>query len=122
MATTGGGRTYERYAWVLLFLVGLVTLVVGSSGAVFGRDVEEQTLVGTFGAGMGIFSLAIILTAYRRGERWAWFVLWYYPIFFIIHIIALGTVIPDLVFLILSVLGLVLPIRKFFARTGVVTR
>jgi hypothetical protein len=114
MAATRGESAYERYAWVLLFLVGLPVLVFGISGGFFGNDVAERTLVGTFGAGMGIFGLAITLTAFRRGERWAWFVLWYYPIFFLIHVIALGTVLPDLIFLVISVLGLLLPFRRFF--------
>ena len=114
MAATRGETAYERYAWVLLLLIGIIVLVFGTSGAFFGDDVAVRTLIGTFGAGMGIFGLAITLTAFRRGERWAWFVLWYYPIFFLIHVIALGTVLPDLIFLVISLLGLLLPFRKFF--------
>jgi hypothetical protein len=117
VSAPGGGRAYETYGWVLLLVVGLFTLLYGASVLVFG-GIAQRTLVGTFGAGTGIFSLAIILTAYRRGEKWAWFVLWYYPIFSIIHFFAFRTVVPLLLFLIPSVLGLLLPFRKFFSASA----
>ena len=120
MSASMGGRAYERYGWILLLVVGLITLLYGASVLVFGGGVAaaERVPVGTFAIGMGIFSLAIVLTAYRRGEKWAWFVLWYYPIFSIIHSFTAGTVIPLVLFFLPSVVGLLLSYRQFFSASA----
>jgi preprotein translocase subunit SecG len=123
---------YEKYAWVLLFVIQILILLVLASGpegpaapgsalhAFFSDNVTESTLElrlrGTAVAGMAIFGLAIILKSYRKGEKWAWYVLWYYPVFFAIHIVAFGTFLPDIIFLVISLLGLLLPYRKFFPK------
>ena len=31
--------------------------------------------------GLGLFGGLIVLIPFRRGERWAWLVLWFYPLF-----------------------------------------
>lgn len=125
-------RWYQRYSWVLLVLMQFLILLVVSSGpegpvapgsvlhAFFASQgseaVLEQRLLGTILWGMVIFGLAIILVPFRNRERWAWYVLWYYPAFFAIHIVAFGTLIPDVVFLLICVLGLLLPYRRFFSK------
>ncbi len=68
--------------------------------------------------GFGIFTITVSATAYRRGERWAWYVMLYWPL------ISLGVIAGALnggaplfaVFLILSLIGLLLPYRKFFPK------
>ena len=30
----------------------------------------------------------IVLIPFRRGERWAWSVLWFYPVFWVVHLVA----------------------------------
>jgi len=65
---------------------------------------------------MLVFGLAIILTGFRWGERWAWYALWYYPIFFALHIVAFGTFVIDGVLALICVLSLLLPYRKFFPK------
>jgi hypothetical protein len=34
---------------------------------------------------LGLFSMAIALTGFRRGERWAWYTMWLFPFFFALH-------------------------------------
>jgi hypothetical protein len=125
-------KWYEKYAWILLFLVTLLLLLIGSSGeegpvgngsvlnAFFTSDVTESIFElrfrGSILLGMFIFGLAILLKPFRSGERWAWYVLWYWPVFFVIHILAFGTVMPDSVFAAVSALALLLPYRKFFPK------
>ncbi len=125
-------KWYRRYSWVLLVLMQLLILLVVSSGPegpvapgsvlhAFLADqaserVLELRLLGTVLWGMTIFGLAIILGPFRNGEGWAWYVLWYYPAFFAIHIFAFGTLVPDAVFLLISLLGLLLPYRRFFSK------
>jgi hypothetical protein len=87
---------------------------------------EEDGLLRAIGVattGMGIFGVMITLKAYRRKEKWAWFTLWYYPIFWTIHLV--GGLPPgndhihQIVFIVISLLGLLLPIRQFFSRNMV---
>ena len=74
-------------AWVALTITGvaifvfglIVTVWPGSSNPLFFRA------IGVASIGMGLFGVMITVIAYRRGERWAWFTLWYYPVFWIAH-------------------------------------
>ena len=73
--------------------------------------------------GVAILVFGLIATiAYGRRERWAWFALWYYPVFWTAHLI--GGLPPgkehvhQIVFIVLSLAGLLLPIREFFPRRG----
>jgi len=86
-------------------LFGLGDMVSGGSTFAFGETVMFNRLTGTTwdalqaadpGAGnlidyqvrasgawlllLGIFSLAISMTALRRGERWAWYAMWVWPL------------------------------------------
>lgn len=113
-----------RYAWVPLFLFSIIMLVIGLGGfvgpvqegsvisAYLTDQVSDQVLSlrlrGSFVLGMVVFGMAIILIPLRRGERWAWTVLWYYPIFFTLHVIAFGTLIPDGLFVLVSAACLLL--------------
>jgi len=62
----------------------------------------------------------ITVTAFRRRERWAFFSLWYYPIFWTVHLV--GDLPPgrdhihQVLFIVLSLLGLLLPLSEFFPR------
>src|SRR4051812_7881881 len=62
--------------------------------------------------GMGMFGLLITTIAYRRRERWAWFALWYYPVFWTVHLVGglpPGTEhVHQIVFIVLSLAGLLL--------------
>ena len=72
--------------------------------------------------GFGFLVLMLSLTAYRKGERWAWYVLWSVPVFFLgfaAIAMSIGPSASDLLpfitmFVILSLLGLLSPYRKFF--------
>ena len=62
----------------------------------------------------------ITVSAFRRRQRWAFFTLWYYPIVWTAHLV--GGLPPgqdhvhQLVFIVLSLLGLLLPLHEFFPR------
>lgn len=57
---------------------------------------------------MGLFGLAIAVTAFRRGERWAWIAMLVWPVFFAVHVAVFGTWLPDGVFFVLAVAALAL--------------
>jgi len=149
-------KAYERYAWVLLLGLGILTLVFalmfvflptsmlefgdfeGYTGMAWSELEASNPLVAEFFLqsafvaigysmlGMAIFTIAISLTAYRRGKRWAWYAMWYVPVFLVL---SAGGILtqpesPDLLqevafygpLLIAALLGLLLPYRKFFPK------
>src|SRR5215217_5967632 len=113
-----------KISWISLGIIGVAILVFGlittvvpaSSGPPYMRA------IGVASIGMGLFGLLITLITYRRRERWAWFALWYYPLFWTAHLV--GGLPPgkdhvhQIVFIVLSLLGLLLPVREFFPRSG----
>jgi ABC-type uncharacterized transport system permease subunit len=110
-----------RVSWIALLVTGLATLVFGLVVVVL-QTSDEQYLraIGVASIGMGLFGVMITITAFRRRERWAFFSLWYYPVFWATHLV--GNLPPgrdhihQFVFIVLSLLGLLLPIGEFFPR------
>lgn len=130
-------RASVTYAWIPLALITLLILLIAGSGEqgpvaegsvlhaftsppLFTDEapasILEVRLLGTILLGMVVFGLAIILRPFRRGERWAWYVLWYYPVFFLLHVIAFGTFIIDGILALICALSLLVPYRKFFPK------
>ena len=142
-------RVYEKYGWVLYVALGLLWLVVGFAQAFFPDGLlntdaqlvldmswsELQTsnpegaeLVRFYIGGIGLLKmswsflvLAITLTGFRRGEKWAWYTLWLVPIVLVscalFYISWFGRVNEALQWIpitTLSIVGLLLPYRTFF--------
>jgi hypothetical protein len=109
-----------KIAWVALAIIGIAIFVFGLIVAVWPGSSDALFLrtIGVASMGMGLFGVMITVNAYRRGERWAWFTLWYYPLFWLAHL--LGGLPPgqdhihQIVFIVLSLAGLLLPVRVFF--------
>jgi hypothetical protein len=117
-----------KISWISLLATGIGILGFGIIVTIYPQiagPTEEGLLraIGVATTGMGIFGVMITLRAYRRKEKWAWFTLWYYPIFWTIHLV--GGLPPgndhihQIVFIIISLLGLLLPVRQFFSRNMV---
>lgn len=79
-------------------------------------EVEVLRMRGTLVFGMVLFSLFITYGGFRLGQRWAWYALWYWPLFFIVQSAAFDAWIPNLPLTILSIVALILPYKKFFPR------
>jgi uncharacterized membrane protein HdeD (DUF308 family) len=115
-------RVLFKIAWVLLAITGVAILVFGLIATAWPASSERSSLqaIGVASIGMGLFGVMITVIAYRRRERWAWFTLWYYPIFWIAHL--LGGLPPgqehvhQIVFIVLSLVGLLIPVGEFFPR------
>jgi len=43
-------------------------------------------LLSSIAIGLGLFTVVLAATAYRRGEKWAWALFWYWPIFLVVYI------------------------------------
>ena len=113
-----------KSGWISLAIIGLAILVFGLITTVVPNSGGPPYLraIGAASIGMGLFGLLITTIAYRRRERWAWFALWYYPVFWTAHLV--GGLPPgkdhihQVVFIVLSLAGLLLPVREFFPRRG----
>jgi len=144
-------RANEKYGWVVMLALGLLWLVVGLS-QVFTPDVlmetdaqhimgmslsELETLspeaalfVGWLTGALGMLKtswsflvLAITLTSFRKGEKWAWYTLWLVPVLLvgqgIFNSVFLGDINEMLQWIpitTITLLGLLLPYRKFFPK------
>lgn len=110
-----------RLAWIALLLSGVAVLGFGLIVVVLPNpDAAYLRAIGAASIGMGLFGVTITLTAFRQRERWAFFVLWYYPLFWTAHLV--GNLPPgkdhihQVVFILLSLAGLLLSADHFFTR------
>ena len=144
-------RVYEKYAWVILLAVGLLWLVVGivavfSPEGIFETDARSVTnmpwsdlkasspeaaqfVIFVYGQ-MGLlklswvfFIIAITLTGYRKGEKWAWYFMLSVPVYLVFDALFTAVFIGDVSQMLAFVpittivlLGILLPYRKFFPR------
>jgi uncharacterized membrane protein HdeD (DUF308 family) len=112
-----------RASWIALLLSGLAILVYGLIVAVLpSADAEYFRAIGAASIGMGLFDVLITLTAFRQRQRWAYFALWYNPVFWTAHLLFNlprgKDHVHQVVFIVLSLLGILVPIREFFPRTA----
>ncbi len=133
-------NSIARYAWMLLFIVGLgflyyayvnIVLIPALDPADPDRGwawltSDPQVIeyikfwfrnFGIWVLAVAVFVLVISATGYRRGERWAWYSLLYLPVHIIIHMFIWPWTIPFLgILMIVTLLGLLLPVRVFFPK------
>src|SRR5215218_603720 len=113
-----------KIGWISLAIIGVAILVFGLIATTLPTSSDPPYLraIGVASIGMGLFGLLITTIAYRRCERWAWFALRYYPVFWTAHLV--GGLPPgkehvhQIVFIVVLLLGLLLPVREFFPRRG----
>ena len=113
-----------RIGWICLAIVSLgilafgvivITLPMGANQLLYTAD-------GLACIGLGLYGGLLTLIPYRRRERWAWWALWFYPVFWAAHLILHLPPSTDHVhqyaFIVLSLIGLLLPLRPFFSRSS----
>lgn len=109
-----------RGSWIALLVNGLAILVFGVIVAALPGSDQAARATGVASVGMGLFGSAITLTTFRRREPWAWWCLWYYPAFWVLHLI--GRLPPgqdhvhQVVLIVLSLGALGLSRREFTPR------
>ena len=147
--TTKKERAREKYGWVVYLFLGLLWVVYGLT-QVFNpgnlRDAQHITglslselevkspeatelvyfLYGALGllkTNWSLLVLAITLTGYRRGEKWAWYTMWLVPLtlvgqglWYSVYLGDFNEMLPWIPITTVSLVGLFLPFRKFFPR------
>lgn len=141
---------YVKYAWVLFVLVGVSGLLPGLqliiaplSGEMylrnFGYPVPEVIFTSETGLtflafllqwtgimvfGANCLTILIATTAFRRAQRWAWYVFWYWPFVFGAHFFMYtsGFRNMQLIWLLLTVGALLLTYPAFFRRRDLVAQ
>jgi hypothetical protein len=156
LTSSGKNTVVERSAWIALIVVGAIFGLFGLSDMILGMDADPaiaESLAGiawedlqatqprvanlvsmssrSLGAAIfvvSILSMSITLTAFRRGERWAWYALWVWPLWNVAIFGLLYTaerypgypppppLISAPVFLVVTLLALILSHRRFFSR------
>ncbi len=141
-------KSYEKQAWVLLAAIGVIGLLfailrlldvpvdtnslqnqLGQSISSFSASnpkaysafLTSRRDTGAAFLGFSILTIFVSSTAFRKGEKWAWFAELYLPpyvLFSTAESYALGGTLWPLfaVFLLISLAGLILPYRKFFPK------
>ena len=143
-------RIYEKYGWVVFLALGLLWLVVGLNQIFLPESLLENDaqlvtgmtwselkalspvvsnlvswLYGSLGVlktSWSIMVLAITLTGYRRGEKWAWYTMLLAVVGVLVSSALFNTIFVGDNSLMLewipittiSLLGLLLPMKKFF--------
>lgn len=157
MTANNKGRTIlERSAWIALIVVGAIFGLFGLSDLIMGMNADPaiaESIIGvpweelqaanprignlvdmyvrSLGAAIlvvSILSLAITFTAFKRGERWAWYALWVWPLW---NVAIFGLsftaerhadfpppppMISSPIFFMVTLLALILSYRKFYPR------
>lgn len=141
-------KAYQKYAWIVLFALGILLVVnifvvagVEDHVSEFGKDTGvawdafsaaypsvaaaytlNQRLLYVGFASLVLFGLVITWFGFRTGHRWAWFAMWLLPIALAATALLMTQArqreLPVLYggFAIVAVIGLLLPVRKFFRK------
>ena len=117
-------KAYEKYAWVLVVLGGVIWLVFGSLLVLYGLLSAGSVFIGPFILAGAVFQISLGMKAFRRGEKWAWFALLSISLVAFLDAYldtlqgqsAAAAVGSFFTFDGLTLIGLLLSIRKFFPK------
>ena len=140
-------KSYEKYAWIILFVVGLLAAFSSPIGLLgnppnppspegtTGLSLDQIALrvpgmmayigsitrqLGNFMLAFGVMTMGVAAVPYRKGEKWSWYLSWIVPVLVVIQLVnSNGGYLwqLDLAFLFLVLAGLFLPYRKFFPKS-----
>jgi hypothetical protein len=149
-----GKKYYEKCGWIIFVIIGVLLLTGGIPHmfgnntdpdlvkAISGQTIDElrnsDTLLfnlydfyfrggGLSDIGVAIFLIVISIFGFRTGQKWAWYSLWFVPLFFTGWLFLLlplpeqaqsSMFTPLIVLIVLSLMGLLLPFRKFFPKNS----
>jgi hypothetical protein len=145
------GRFYERYSWLVMFGLGLllslstlgITLMGADPPSQFESDTGvhwtefkadyptvatlvslQELLIGTGYFGFSAFATVVAFTKFRSAERWAWYVMWLFPLLLAVATLHFFT--HDQAYVgyfyavaaVIALLAMLAPVRRFFPRNS----
>ena len=151
MAGARTTKAFEKYAWTIFFVLGFLT-ALASIGQLLGMSpnppspevttgltmdqiatripgilnyiasIDRQ--LGNFMLGFGVLTMGIAAVPFRRGERWAWHVLWSWPVVLVIQTVNSFLSTPgcglgwqfDFAFIFVLSAALLISLRMFFTK------
>jgi hypothetical protein len=151
MALARAAKAYTKYAWTLFFALGFLTALASqgqlrglppnppSSEVMTGLTMDQianripgildyigsiDRQLGNFMLGFGVLTMGIAPVPFRRGERWAWYILWVWPIVLVTQLVNSFLSTPggglgwqlDFAFIVVLSATLLISLRKFFAK------
>ncbi len=143
-------KAYEKYAWILPLIWGLIVIFIGSVQLSmgytnipdFGLSVPASSPAATISTlntishgysfvvvFLGLSFVLVSATGFRLGQKWAWYFVLVWTAFFLIEAILFYVAplqafvpLPWIIGLPLFALGILLSIRKFFPRKAPISR
>ncbi len=118
-------KAYEKHAWIIFLVIGGFHLIFGifRTFTDVGDDAKIASMSTVFWA---VFVVAVAAVPYKSGKSWSWYLLWALPVrfgvfgsFIFLFSSGAGNTADAGYFsfwVLLSLLGLLLPYRKFFPR------
>jgi hypothetical protein len=120
-------KVYEKHSWLLLLAISIIGLLF-SFMFLMGIRADPQATMDSLERSVGlallwasVMTIGLVTVAYKKGEKGAWYA------FLIVPITLIGYTVLNLsiggslwqmfiILLIIALLGLLLPFRKFFPR------
>ncbi len=103
-------RAYEKYAWIILLVIGIFGLGGSIAELLAGTSAVAQL-------GFSVLITAISFNSCRRGEKWAWYALWILVVVPGLSLLHADTrSLFDIPLVVISLLGILLPYRRFFPK------
>jgi hypothetical protein len=148
---SAGEKAYEKHAWIIIFVFGLLAVIAAPIGllgippnppspeGLTGLTLNEMATrnpgvlgyiggisrqLGNFMLVMGVLTIGLAAVPYRKGEKWAWYISWIFPVLLGIQLansFATGGFLwqLDFAFLFVILAALFMPYRKFFPKERV---
>ena len=120
-----------RHSWMVFFGLGILFAVYSgyaftlpyfqpthwdwlTGGAHYEYFRHNFTWIGFISSGLALLTLFISATSYRRGEKWAWWVFWYWVVFLLLNTLSEWPGILFLPLLLLALSAQLISYRLFF--------
>ena len=144
-------KAYEKHAWTIFFVLGFLA-AFASQGQLLGMSPDPPSpevttgltldqiaaripgildyigsidrQLGNFMLGFGVLTMGIAAVPFRRGETWAWYILWIWPVVLVIQTVNSFLSTPgggpgwqlDFAFILVLSAALLISLPSFFAK------
>jgi len=151
MASARTEKAYEKHVWIIFFVLGFL-VAFASQGQLLGMSPNPPSTevttgltmeqiatripgildyiasidrqLGNFMLGFGVLTMGIAAVPFRKGEKWAWYILWIWPVVLVIQTVNSFLSTPgggpgwqlDFAFIFVLSAALLISLPSFFAK------